>query len=142
MEQDAVLPWQLAAGVRGEALPGHDEVAAEFLPVLAAVEEALQQLLAGGVTSQRAILVDQVFRSMSRLYRRAATTGMSGVCDLAYETAQAFGTLSAAETVASHRLTRLALVAVEQMQHLLTPDSRERSSRRARQTVLSLLSVW
>ena len=144
LEQNFVVYGPSVALAREADLPCCSGVIAEFLLVLAHVEEALQQILAGGETVHVARLLDQVFRSMSRLYRQAAEIGMDGLCDLAYEIAQAFGSINYVENADSQRLARLArlaLVAVEQMRHLLTPESRESKNRRVRRTVLALLTT-
>ncbi|MEO5364030.1 MAG: hypothetical protein H7838_10475 [Magnetococcus sp. DMHC-8] len=119
----------------------HSAVTAGFLVVLEEVEVHLHQLVTGG-QADNGPLVEQVFRSASGLYRQSAQAGMGDFCDLAYEVAQAFGTIRAVNGEAVRRLALLALVAVGQLRRILSPGSEEEMGRHARQVMAGLLTVW
>ncbi|MEO5340634.1 MAG: hypothetical protein H7837_08975 [Magnetococcus sp. MYC-9] len=127
--------------VGGAVLSWHGGENVDFMRILADVEGGLQQIVAGRVLPGDRCLVGQVFRAMSGLYRRAAQRGMREVCDLAYEVAQAFGTVRCVDCESTRRLARLAQVAVGQMRQLLTPGPEEARIRHAKQTVADLFSL-
>ena len=115
---------------------------AELLPVLSVVEGQLRRIVAGEPPLDTLLLVDQVFRLMSDLYRQSARAGLGDLCALAYEVAQAFGSVQRLERGMLLRLALLSLVAVTQMRHLLSPESAELRGGEARQNVTGLLTTW
>ncbi|MEO5350847.1 MAG: hypothetical protein H7836_14565 [Magnetococcus sp. YQC-3] len=126
----------------GVSLPGSPACAAQFLPVLSVVEGQLRRIVAGEPPLDILLLTDQVFRLMSDLYRQSARAGLGDLSALAYEVAQAFGSVQRMERGMLLRLALLSLVAVRQMRRLLSPASAELRGEEARQIVTGLLTTW
>ena len=119
---------------------------AKLRPILGVVDRHLRQLMEDPYSVGS---VDSVFRAMRGLYRYAAQKGMSEFCNLAYEVAQVFDPARHKRARVSQRVVLLALLAVEQMQCLLSPGLDESGLprtpdhiERAKAIVTGLLTVW
>lgn len=132
-----------AATVDQEPLSRQEMSAADFLAVLSVVERQLRRLVTGEPTLDAVLLMDQVFRLMSDLYRQAARVGLDDLSTLSYEVAQAFGSARPATHEAPQRLLLLSLTAVGQMRQILLPrGSVEQQTEEARRVAVGLLTAW
>lgn len=126
-----------------EPLSRQEISAADFLAVLSVVERQLRRMVTEEPALDAVLLMDQVFRLTSDLYRQAARVGLDDLSTLSYEVAQAFGSARPMTQEMPQRLPLLALAAVGQMQQLLLPHgSVEQQAEEARRVAVGLLTAW